>query len=105
MSFLQNRKSYIHITPTTTNPPVRDEHHLFVKFSALALPVNEPCDLFFFIYDGRLSKVLRSVFMPCSLKAFLLTLSLSLPLSPLSLALSPSPSLSHSLSLSPPLSL
>lgn len=53
-----NRKSYIHIGPTSGNAPVKDEHHLFVKFSALALPVNEPCELFFFIYDGRLSKVL-----------------------------------------------
>ncbi len=46
---------------TSSSGPVRDEHHLFVKFSALALPVNEPCELFFFVYDGRVSKVLRSV--------------------------------------------
>ena len=58
---LQNRKSYVHMGTTSGLLPKRDEHHLFVKFSALALPVNEPCELFFFIYDGRQSKVLRSV--------------------------------------------
>ena len=37
----------------------KDETHLFLKFSALALPVNEPCELFFFIYDAKAQKVLR----------------------------------------------
>ena len=41
--------------------PKKEEHHLFLKFSALALPVNEPCDLLFFLYDGKLNKVLRCV--------------------------------------------
>jgi len=45
--------------PNSAVTPKRDEHHLFVNFSALALPVNEPCELFFFIYDGRQSKTLR----------------------------------------------
>lgn len=53
-----NRKSYIHMGSPVSTALARDERHLFVKFSALALPVNEPCELFFFIYDGRLSKVL-----------------------------------------------
>ena len=56
---LQNRKSYVHLTTQPAPLPKRDEHHLFLKFSALALPVNEPCELFFFIYDAKLSKTLR----------------------------------------------
>ena len=46
---------------TTQQIPVtrKDETHLFLKFSALALPVNEPCELFFFIYDAKQQKALR----------------------------------------------
>lgn len=57
----QNRKSYIHVTTHSTPIPKRDEHHLFLKFSALALQINEPCELLFFMYDARQSKVLRLV--------------------------------------------
>lgn len=58
-----NRKSYIPLAPQQSSLPKRDEHHLFLKFSALALPVNEPCELLFFIYDGRQSKVLSERYM------------------------------------------
>lgn len=57
--FMQNRKSYVHLTTQPAPAPKRDEHHLFLKFSALALPVNEPCELFFFIYDAKVYKTLR----------------------------------------------
>ena len=56
---MQNRKSYVHLTTQPAPAPKRDEHHLFLKFSALALPVNEPCELFFFIYDAKVYKTLR----------------------------------------------
>ncbi|XP_019859385.1 PREDICTED: dedicator of cytokinesis protein 1 isoform X1 [Amphimedon queenslandica] len=45
--------------------PKKEEHHLFIKFSALALPVNEPCDLLFFLYDGKLNKILSERYMIC----------------------------------------
>ena len=47
------------LTPSQVPHLRKDETHLFLKFSALALPVNEPCELFFFIYDAKQSKVLR----------------------------------------------
>ena len=53
----QNRASIIQLASTTI--PRREELHLFLKFSALALPVNEPCELFFFIYDASMSKMIR----------------------------------------------
>ena len=43
----------------TSSSAKKEEHHLFLKFSALALPVQEPCDLLFFLYDGKQNKVLR----------------------------------------------
>jgi hypothetical protein len=43
--------------------PKKEEHHLFLRFSALALQVNEPCDIFFFLYDGKLNKVLSERYM------------------------------------------
>ena len=49
----QSRKSYIQLTTQSAPIPKREELHLFLKFSALALPVNEPCELLFFIYDAR----------------------------------------------------
>lgn len=60
---LQKRASIIPLAAGQSPVVKRDEQHLFLKFSALALPVNEPCELFFFIYDGRMSKVLR--YDPC----------------------------------------
>lgn len=47
------------LTPQQMPVTKKDETHLFLKFSALALPVNEPCELFFFIYDAKQQKVLR----------------------------------------------
>ena len=49
------------LTPQQMSLAKKDETHLFLKFSALALPVNEPCELFFFIYDAKQQKVLRCV--------------------------------------------
>jgi hypothetical protein len=50
--------------PTQQIPVTKkDETHLFLKFSALALPVNEPCELFFFIYDAKQQKVLSERYM------------------------------------------
>ncbi len=46
---------------TQPNSTQKDEHHIFLKFSALALQVNEPCELYFFLYDARQSKTLRCV--------------------------------------------
>ncbi len=56
----QKRKSYLQIT-SQPNSTQKDEHHIFLKFSALALQVNEPCELYFFLYDARQSKTLRCV--------------------------------------------
>ena len=39
--------------------PRRVELHLLLEFLALALPVNEPSEVFFFIYDASISKVIR----------------------------------------------
>ena len=47
------------LTPQQMTITKKDETHLFLKFSALALPVSEPCELFFFIYDAKQQKVLR----------------------------------------------
>ena len=57
-NFFPQKISRAGLPPTA---PKKEEHHLFLKFSALALPVNEPCDLLFFLYDGKLNKVLRCV--------------------------------------------
>lgn len=51
--------AYIQLATQQTPVAKRDEHHLFLKFSALALQVNEPCELFFFLYDARQAKLLR----------------------------------------------
>ncbi|XP_064383161.1 dedicator of cytokinesis protein 1-like [Halichondria panicea] len=56
-SVANKRKSYMQIT-TQPNSTQKDEHHIFLKFSALALQVNEPCELYFFLYDARQSKTL-----------------------------------------------
>jgi hypothetical protein len=51
------------LTPQQLPVIRKDETHLFLKFSALALPVNEPCELFFFIYDAKAQKVLSERYM------------------------------------------
>ena len=49
------------LTPQQMSIAKKVETHLFLKYSALALPINEPCELFSFIYDAKLQKVLRCV--------------------------------------------
>ena len=53
----QNPTSIIHLASSAI--PRREELHLFLTFSALALHVNESLEVFFFIYDASMSKVIR----------------------------------------------
>ena len=62
LSFSKNRQSYLGGVQSPA-PSKREEHHITLKFEALALPLNEPCELFFFLYDARMSRILRYGFM------------------------------------------
>eukprot|EP00731_Ephydatia_muelleri_P021157 Em0013g884a len=57
-----NRQSYLGGV-ATPGPSKREEHHLLLKFEALVLPINEPCELFFFLYDARVTRILSERYL------------------------------------------